>query len=381
MKVILFIGHHKVGSTALQTFLAQNSVSLLRAGILYPSVDFQGCAVNMSRLLRGENDSEPLPINAREPHNALAFRMIADQRKRGIPKWHAGVPATAQMLRAIKMQIRYLKPEAVILAAEVFSNFAVEAPSAITQLAEIFEGDEVSIMATLRRVDDYLVSWHGQRLKFGQKISPLRNTATRDYISSVHFDYQLMLGKWFEEFPNADFVIRNYRDVLKSGGACEDFMAQSGLTFPRGLATVAAANPSLHPALHEIARIGNKELTPDDAISLINFLISFQPKLKLPDPRSIEMFGAENRKLMTKEFTRVHDYLCDKNKSDTFFPDIAEVSKARKISELDAANKALAKIQSNINRSSLLGKLMPNSEVEIASEAKNFLMNINISNY
>jgi hypothetical protein len=92
------------------------------------------------------------------------------------------------------------------------------------------------------------------------------------------------------------------------------------------------------------------------------------------------MFGADNRKWMTKEFTRVHDYLCDKNKSDAFFPDIAEISKVRKISELDAANKALTKIQSKINGSTVIGRLMPNSMAKIGSPAKDLLMNLSIEN-
>ena len=372
MKVILFIGQHKVGSTALQTFLAKNSVALLRAGILYPSVDFEGCSVMMAKLLRGKDDDDTLSFNAREPHNALAFRMLNDEFGRPIPPWHKVLPTTPQMLRAIKMQIQYLKPEVVVLTSEVFSNFAAEAPAAIKKLAGLFEGHEVRILVTLRRVDDYLTSWHGQRLKFGYKSAPLRNSATREYINGIHFDYKLMLGKWFDEFPDADFVLRNYNDVLKSGGSCEDFAAHSGVDFPAGLHSVASANPSLHPALHEIARIGNKELKADQASGLRGFLVNAQTQLNLPQSKSIEMFGVENRELMANKFAPIHEYLSKKNRGGAFFSDIDEISSVRDINELDAVNDALAQIQSK-NGSTLTSHGLSN-------DAKNLLANMRVSN-
>lgn len=39
MKVVFYIGHHKVGSTALQVYLSQNWLRLAQAGILYPAVE------------------------------------------------------------------------------------------------------------------------------------------------------------------------------------------------------------------------------------------------------------------------------------------------------------------------------------------------------
>lgn len=379
MKVVLFIGHHKVGSSALQAFLARNSVALMRAGILYPSVDFQGCAVNIRTLLDRDYSLESLPINAREPHNALAFRMIADVTGGAVPKWHRGVPGTPQMLKAIRMQIQYLNPEVVILAAEVFSNFAKAAPSAIRTLAELFEGHEIHIISTLRRVDDYLVSWHGQRLKFGHQVAPLRGSALEQYANTIHFDFKLMLDKWYELFPDANFIIRNYADVLKSGGACEDFTEQSGISFPEGLSSVGIKNLSLHPALHEIARVGNKELKADLSSELKSYLLGIQSKLTLPKPNEIEMFGLKNRTYMMQNFERIHQYLSKKTKCDSFFPDIDEISEVRELSELETAKNALEQIRRNINSKPILNRFVKkNDACELSDEVKSLLMNIQI---
>ena len=52
MDLILFMGHHKVGSSALQMFLARNWLPLARAGILYPAVEPQGMAANLGAAVR-----------------------------------------------------------------------------------------------------------------------------------------------------------------------------------------------------------------------------------------------------------------------------------------------------------------------------------------
>ena len=129
MKAILYFGHHKVGSTALQSFLYQNQVALMRQGLLYPGVDFESLSLTLARLL-GELDisadqaaemleaqTGPTPMNAREPHNALAFQMIAQTHKGKAPDWHPALPGTGQMIRALRMQQRFLRPSTVVLCS------------------------------------------------------------------------------------------------------------------------------------------------------------------------------------------------------------------------------------------------------------------------
>ena len=82
MTFAFFIGHHKTGSTALQTYLANNYLTLLRQGILYPAVDAEGSAANLAAAIKGRDDMVNLGrMNVREPHNALAFRILKCFRK------------------------------------------------------------------------------------------------------------------------------------------------------------------------------------------------------------------------------------------------------------------------------------------------------------
>ncbi|MDN3713792.1 hypothetical protein QWZ10_22215 [Paracoccus cavernae] len=80
MKVILFIGHFKTGSTSLQRFLSRNFHALLKAGILYPSVESQGVAHNMAALRNGRDfDWISDKLNVTEPHNALALVLKTEE--------------------------------------------------------------------------------------------------------------------------------------------------------------------------------------------------------------------------------------------------------------------------------------------------------------
>src|SRR5690606_24095591 len=120
-------------------------------------------------------------------------RMMAHGGHRPVPPGHDRLPSLGQMEHAIRQQIRFFAPHTVILAAEVFAHFAAHSEDLIRRLHDLFAGADFTIVATLRRIDDYLASWHGQRFKFGHKVAPLRDDGLDDYLSGIHFDYRLMI--------------------------------------------------------------------------------------------------------------------------------------------------------------------------------------------
>ncbi|MCM2563870.1 hypothetical protein M8756_17230 [Lutimaribacter sp. EGI FJ00015] len=350
MKVILFIGHHKVGSTSLQDFLARNSVTLAEAGILYPAVDFEAMASMLAMAVGRHTPEAVLPINSREPHNALAFRMLAERKKGKVPPFHKGLPALPQMIHAIRQQITFLQPKAVILAAEVFANFAPADPALIQRLKEIFPPEsEVTVIATLRRIDEYLSSWHGQRLKFGHKLAPLREEGMRDYFTNIHFDYQLMLEGWLKGLPDARFILRNYAHVQESGGSVADFIAQSGLRFPRRMAAEKRTNESLHRGIYEIVRRGNHVLPKPQAEELRQLLRKLTPLMGLPKSSEIELFGAGNRAELVERFTPIHAFLEDASGKAPFFPDLEEARNTQLVPEAEVFRHALARLRRHEN--------------------------------
>jgi len=341
MRVILFIGHHKVGSTSLQDFLSRNAVPLAQAGILYPSVDFEGMALMLAAAVTGRDLEESLPINAREPHNALAFKMLAEHRKGKVPPFHKGLPSTRQMFRAIRKQIEFLNPDTVILAAEVFANFAPTDPDLIARLRDSFPDADFTVIATFRRIDEYVASWHGQRLKFGHGPAPLRDGGAQPYFAGIHFDYRLMLKGWMDTMPNARFILRDYSAVRAAGGSVADFAMQTGLRLPLGLQGEQRTNESLHRGVYEIARLGNQALPRPQAAKLRRFLRQVTSELGLPPSGDIELFGEQNRQIMAERFAPVQSFLGEAAARDPFFADHNEVGKLRPIPELEVFRHAL----------------------------------------
>lgn len=341
LKVILFIGHHKVGSTSLQDYLSRNAAALSRAGVLYPYVDFEGMA-HMAATAAGHAQPEgSLPINVREPHNALAFRMLATQKNGGVPAYHKRLPALPQMLHAIRQQIHFSEPHTVILAAEVFANFNAASPKLIEQLTEQFPGAEFTVVATLRRIDAYLASWHGQRLKFGHKLNPLRTDGVDGYFKGIHFNYRLMVEGWLKALPEACVILRNYADVRANGGSVNDFISQTGLQLPKGLAPERRENDSIHRGIYEIIRRANVELPQPQAAELRRSLRDLAPKLDLPLSHSVELFGADNRARMLEQFRPIDAWLGDVMGREGFFDDLEAVLELDPLPELEAARTAL----------------------------------------
>lgn len=366
LRVILFIGHHKVGSTALQDFLARNAVALAQAGILYPFVEFQGLARMAAAAARTRIDDDPLPINAREPHNALAFRMLASRPEynRSVPPFHKMLPAVPQMLHAISQQIDAFQPHTVILAAEVFANFNAVDPALIKRLVDWLPSSEITLVATFRRMDEYLASWQGQRLKFGHRLKPLREDGLAEFLSGIHFDYRLMLEGWLQALPDADLVLRDYADVRTAGGSVADFINQTGLAVPAGLAPERRENDSLHRAVYEIVRRANHEMHPEKAAELRNTLRERGPDLRLPSSSSIELFGAGNRRQLVERFRPIDSWLGSLKGQAGFFQDLEAALITHPLAEMKACRKALAALAA--------------SQIELSPEARAFLERLQV---
>ncbi|MFW8595923.1 hypothetical protein [Cribrihabitans neustonicus] len=344
LQVILFIGHHKVGSTSLQDYLSRNAAALARSGILYPYVDFEGMAHQAAAAAGHGPGGESLPINVREPHNALAFRMLAAGAGGRVPSYHKRLPALPQMVHAIHQQIRFTEPHTVILAAEVFANFNAAAPRLIKQLAGYFPGAEFTLVATLRRIDEYLASWHGQRLKFGHDVAPLREDGLDGYLQGIHFDYRLMLEGWLKTLPKARLVLRDYADVRAGGGSVADFIAQTGLELPAGLAPERRENDSIHRGVYEIARRGNAALPSGQSGRLRRALRELTPALDLPPSSRIELFGAANRERMLERFRPLDAWLGETAGRTGFFADLEAVREAEPVPEEEVFRAALSRI-------------------------------------
>lgn len=360
MRVTCHIGHHKTGTTSLQAYLSQNAGMLLCHGILYPWVESQGAALTLAQMLPAQTNwrararavardltnrppGTALPINFREAHNALAFRMLADGTGHWqVPGYHGDLPHSQQMLQALGHQIAATDPQDIVLCSEVMSHFGKAHPQLITDLRQALSAaQDFTLWCTLRRPDEQAASWHSQQIKFGHAPQPL-SAAGGVNLGWLHFDYRGVIKPWLQRIPEARLMLRPYDRVMAGGGSVADLRRHSGIRFPRGLLPAPVMNVSLSPAVSALLREANRDLPRRLSNKLAREMLALAEGLDLPDPKDIELFGPENRARMHKAFAPVHDYLCDLAGGEgPFFADLDEMLVCRPVPEAQALRQLL----------------------------------------
>lgn len=348
MKTFLVIGHHKVGTTALQRNIANNLEAYRQAGVLYPIVESEG----LEHLLRGMsgNISRPdaPPINAMEPHNALAFRILTEHKVMRVPRYHHQLTSANQEMRTIVAQQRAFQPEATIFVSEVMSHFGLSIPDFIPEFRQrLLEGSEVHIVLILRRPDEHIQSWYGQLIRLGQKLPALREGALNRFRNTIHFQYQRVLEPWLQHVPEATFHPVYYPEVIQSGGLVvfmNQLLRAHGLDVPTSLDDTTRRNMSYHPVLFEPLRRWVKEYGP------------LNPKQEaaankkgelpgLPDRKLIEIWGQENRSRMFEEFLPQKLWFDEMFGPGTLFHDFEKTAETLPIDDADVrADPAMAKL-------------------------------------
>jgi len=340
MNVAFFIGHHKTGSTALQTYLASQYLTLLQAGILYPAVESKGLAHNLNTVLKGSIPAQFSDLNIREPHNALAFGLMAEGLESDVPNWHKNLPSSFQMLQAIDEQMNALAPRHTILCSEVMSRFSEQGwPKIMPRIQARFAKHDCTIVLNLRRIDAYIASWHLQQLKFGFANTPLRAGAQSRYFNTAHFQYDQIVSRWTSTLPSARMIVRNYTDVLTAGGSVVDFFAQSKIDHIP-IEPLIRHNPSVPYAMAEIMRLANLTI-PKHFAAMLAYILAASQRVDFPPDSEVELFGEQNRRALLEAFRPIHQNLSQSTGLAEFFPDLAEVAVCRPLPELAAAARAL----------------------------------------
>ena len=201
MKLILHIGTHKTGSTALQQFLAANPHSLSALGIHY--------AV------------PPTAIKA-----SLLVHLLNTNDQRRIREFFMSHIASARRKRA----------HTLIVSAEGFYGMALvpalcrRQPCAdlldqdhvlISRLLASIPGDglDTNVVCYFRRPDHFAESWYNQQVKYGSLFSG----DFAEFLSLVYpaLLYNEYMGRWVDIFGSGNCSARVYEDV--SGSIIDDF--------------------------------------------------------------------------------------------------------------------------------------------------------------
>lgn len=350
MQKIYALGLHKTGSTSLQMFLLRNQRALMETGILYPPVTPQGITRLMAEMAGRVPATRPSRLNEYMGHNALAYRMIAEAVPGyQFPKGHNPMFAGAMALGLVKDMAQQMAARALVFCSEDLARAALLAPAVPGRFAAAFGTEETTLMAVIRRPDEAIASWQTQLLRFRMPVPALTPKVLRGYFDSVHVAYRRALSPWCEAFPAARLAIADYATVRRQGGSVGFFRAYCGLDLPDTLSDAEDRNPGLHPALFEIARQATHGLEAAEFAALRDLLFALPPE-GLPDAREVDFLDAGTRRALLAHFTPIHDWLAGLTGSTTFFDDLDDIARPRRLSHLEAARIALPLVRAAAER-------------------------------
>lgn len=142
---------------------------------------------------------------------------------------------------------------------------------------------------------------------------------------------------------------RGLCDRAAAGWFGRFFRAYCGLDLPDTLSDAEDRNPGLHPALFEIARQATHGLETAEFAALRDLLFALPPK-GLPDAREVDFLDAGTRRALLAHFTPIHDWLAGLTGSTTFFDDLDDIARPRRLSHLEAARIALPLVRAAAER-------------------------------
>lgn len=200
MKLIIHVGNHKTGSTAIQTALSENENKLLSKGIIYPRT---------GRIKNAHHDW------------ALAMRNVS------VPGFNNNGNLTG-LINELRAEISKYNPNAVILSSEEFYPSNIEEYSKLNSLFSLF--DSVEIACVLRGQVAHLESGY----KFSILWDVTRNKEDfseylqRQLKDKYHEYHKTMLSyrasDWFSKITVMDFD-----ELITGGRLVANFLSTLGI--------------------------------------------------------------------------------------------------------------------------------------------------------
>jgi hypothetical protein len=232
-KLILHIGMHKTGSSAIQRFLSMNRWALGRLGVAYPpSIGATG---------------------ARQPkHNAI-FAAISHEADRKAP--HPDLGPSAALIEGAANAIEAATPRAAILSAEGFSG---ERPIFANALRPLRDRFDVRVVVFLRRRDLWVESFYKQMVQ-NRDVREAR--PFHEFLAAKatqrHMDYLTILSWWADAFGAEAISVTPFE--AGAGEPVRLFLSAAGLSPRLALLPYSkgAVNVSSSAETTEILRLAN----------------------------------------------------------------------------------------------------------------------------
>lgn len=230
-RVVLHVGPHKTGTTAIQDALHRNRETLARAGWHYPEIGF-----------------------TQQGHHRLAQALLRH-----------GQPEAEQMLA----ELAALDGD-IVLSSENFSRLPLQP---LKRLAEGLRPRQVTVVCYQRNFLDLAYSWWQERVKHGDRadlMSFLFEIAASPRKPHL-FAPRMLLGRLAEAFGRESVSVFLYDPIRAGKGIVAHFMEEvlgvdrSAWPEPGG-----QPNRSLRPAMAEVLRMLNRTAGRDPARQLLS---------------------------------------------------------------------------------------------------------------
>lgn len=264
MKLVLHIGTHKAGSSAIQHLLGHNREKLRKTGFCFP------------QLANGQTGHHDLAWAVRSATGGKTPRQVD--------------PAVFSKLRA---SLERSGCHTAILSSEEF-----EFATALEQLRMIrkeLPADLTRIVVYLRRQDKYLVSEYGQHLKmYETRFTGSIHDFYMRFNLSKRLNYLRTLTRWAKVFGAQNVIVRPFEPCQFENGTLADDvrvafgLAENALEVPRDL----PINKGLSgPACVLLSHANRHDLDPDSHRKLVDLLYRYEGRL---DAAQFDLLSTRN---------------------------------------------------------------------------------------
>ncbi|WP_430450443.1 hypothetical protein [Rhodophyticola sp.] len=261
--VILHVGAHKTGTTALQSTFYQNRGTLARAGVIYPDTNWYHYG-----------------------HHRLAFALLGrrDQDK-------GDVPVLSDELDALNAVIARADKDARIFVSS--EELLALPPEAVQHLKDGIACDDIRVLAVVRRPDELLLSIYNQSMKspLNKFRKPLQGFV--DAPDQLHrvMDQPGCVTTWIDAFGQDRVILWSY----ESADVIPDCLRLLGLS-ENAITPGPRVNSSVSAAVLEVMRISK---TTDMAPALRKTLFQHAQKLFADYPMKA-LSGADRRRVLAR---------------------------------------------------------------------------------
>jgi hypothetical protein len=247
MTIVLHIGTHKTGTTAIQRFAASKRGKLRPKGLWYPSYDEIGLFVHYG-------------------HHHVAHALANENGNR------LSIKDAKRFADHVQAKMR--RGETLLISAEPFYRHVLPADGGywagrkayIERMRSFFPGSDVKVLTIVRRQDTFARSLYQERIK----VTKYR-LKFKDFIENERqsFEYCKHLDIFSEVFGNVEVL--TYED-LAGGGLIDAFFNHLGVDVS-GIPGRPSANPSLPIDLVEFKRILNSTRLKPERLKEIGTLL------------------------------------------------------------------------------------------------------------